>query len=86
MGSPVGVCDRKMDLTLSPTDGTAANRQICPAISNLTPGLPADPGLGPAGRQAPRPWPARQLEVGPEFLPLLACRSITRSGIRAPQG
>jgi antitoxin FitA len=44
-----------MDLTLSPTDGTAANRQIYPAILNLTPGLPADPGRGPAGRQASRP-------------------------------
>ena len=28
-----------MDLTLSPTDGTAANRQIYPAILNLTPRL-----------------------------------------------
>ena len=42
-----------MDLTLSPTHGTASNRQIYPAILNLTPNPPADPGPGPAGRHCP---------------------------------
>ena len=40
-----------MDLTLSPTDGTAANRQIYPAILNLTPCLPADPAAVRPGSQ-----------------------------------
>jgi len=44
-----------MDLTLSPTDGTAANRRIYPAILNLTPCLPADPcGVRPGSQRRAR--------------------------------
>ena len=52
---PVPVsCNDTLQLpgALSPTDGTAANRQIHPAILNFTPCLPADhAGVRPGGKR-----------------------------------
>jgi hypothetical protein len=56
--SPAGACDRNIDLTLSPTDGTAANRQIYPAILNLTPGPVEQIDAKEVACEIPRPGSA----------------------------